>query len=132
MFTRLFGGFVLVLALLLALDGTAMAQKRTAVGSDPIVPLNLTASTTGQRVTFVDVAGNRVCVFDAYDASSNPTAVCSPLPIIIPAGAPVVALNPSETINGTRFFVVGTGTLTTTLCAVTGANGVTVCTASPF
>jgi hypothetical protein len=132
MFTRLFGGFVLVLALLLALDGTAMAQKRTAVGADSVVPLNLTASTTGQHVTFVDVAGNRVCVFVGYDASNSPTVACSPLPIIIPAGAPVVPLNPSETINSTRFFVVGTGAFTTTLCAVTGAGGVTVCTASPF
>jgi len=38
MSTRLFGGFVLALAVLLTLAGSATAQRKTATGADGVVP----------------------------------------------------------------------------------------------
>jgi hypothetical protein len=128
MSTRLFGIFVLVA--LLALGSTATAQRKTAsVAGDGVVALNVNSNSLSTPNLFVDVAGNRVC---GLLALSPVSFNCEPLPITIPAGAPVVALNPFD--NGYRYFAVGTGQGATQLCVVTSSPtvGTTVCTLTPF
>ena len=126
---RLFGGFVLVVAMLIALGPRAAAQRKPALAGDGVVPLNFNSNSLSTHSLFVDIAGNRVCGL----LTANPvTFNCEDLPITIPAGAPVVALNPVDT--NLRYFVVGTGVGATQLCVVTSSPdvGTTVCTATPF
>jgi hypothetical protein len=126
---RLFGGFVLVVAVLLALGTSATAQRKTAVAADGVLPLNFTGNSLSTHTLFLDLAANRVCGL----LTVSPIAVhCEPLPITIPPGAPVVALN--QTDGGLHYFVVGTGLGATQVCAVTSSPtvGTTVCSASPF
>ena len=126
---RLFGGFVLVVAVLVALGTSATAQHKNPVAADGVVPLNFTGNSLSTPTLFLDLAGNRVCGL----LTLSPVALnCEPLPITIPAGAPVVALNQSD--GGLHYFVVGTGLGATQFCAVTSSPtvGTTVCSASPF
>jgi len=129
MSSRLLGGFVLALAVLLTLSGSATAQRKTALGSDSIVPLNFNGNSLSTPTLFIDVVGNRVC---GLTNTSPVTVVCGAIPITIPAGASVVALNPFD-IN-LHYFVVGTGVGTTNVCVVTSSPnvGTTVCTTNPF
>jgi hypothetical protein len=126
MSTRLFGGFVLALAVLLTLGGSAAAQRKNAVGTDGVVPLNFNGNALSTPTLFLDAVGNRVC---GLTATSPVTTSCVALPtgVTIPAGTPVVALNPFDT--NLHYFVIGTGVGTTTLCVVTSTPtvGTTVC-----
>jgi len=126
---RLFGGFVLVVAVLLALGAPATAQRRTTGDTGGVVPLNFNSNSVSTPSLFVDPAGNRVCGL----LTISPVALnCEPLPITIPAGAPVVALNQFD--SNLRYFVVGTGVGATQFCVVTSnpTVGTTVCSTSPF
>jgi hypothetical protein len=127
MSTRVFGGFVLVL--LLALGASATAQKRTVVAGDGVVPLVFNSNALNTPNLFVDIAGNRVC---GLLTVSPVTFNCETLPITIPAGAPVVALNPTD--GALHYFTVGGGVGATYLCAVTSSPdvGTTACTPTPF
>jgi hypothetical protein len=126
---RLFGGFVLVVVVLLALGTRASAQRKTPAGVDSVVPLNFNSNSLSTPSLFVDPAGNRVC---GLLTTSPVTLNCEALPITIPAGAPVVALNPFDT--NLHYFVVGTGVGATQFCVVTSSPtvGTTVCSTSPF
>jgi len=126
---RLFGGFALVVAVLFALGARATAQRKPPVASEGVVPLNFNSNSNSTQSLFVDVAGNRVC---GLLLIGPVTVNCEPLPITIPAGAPVTASNPTD--GGYHFFVVGGGVDATWWCAVTNAPtvGTTVCSSSPF
>jgi len=127
---RLFGGFTLVVVVLLALGARATAQRsKPVVAGEGVVPLNYNSNTNSTPSLFVDVAGNRVC---GLQLIGPVTVNCESLPITIPAGAPVVASNPTD--GGYHFFVVGGGVGATWWCAVTSAPtvGTTVCSTSPF
>jgi hypothetical protein len=129
MSTRLFGSFVIIVAVLLALGTGATAQHKTAVAADGVVPLNFTGNSLSTPTLFVDLAGNRVCGL----LTVSPVALnCEQLPITIPAGAPVVPLN--QTDGGLHYFVVGSGLGATQVCVVTSSPtvGTTVCSANPF
>ena len=126
---RLIGGFVLVAAVLLVLGARPTAQRKTVVAGEGVVPLNYNSNSQTTPSLFVDPAGNRVCGL----VSISPVNVhCEPLPITIPAGAPVVASNPFD--SNLRYFVVGTGLGATQFCIVTSSPtvGTTVCSANPF
>jgi hypothetical protein len=127
---RLIGGLGIAVALLLALSASATAQhKTTPTGGDGVVPLNVNSNQLSTPSLFVDVVGNRVCGL----LTVSPVNVhCEALPITIPAGAPVVALNQFDT--NLRYFVVGEGLGATTFCAVTSSPnvGTTLCSTSPF
>ena len=127
---RLIGSLGIAAAVLLALSASATAQHKTAtVGGDGVVPLNFNSNQLSTPSLFVDVVGNRVCGL----LTVSPVAVhCEPLPITIPAGAPVVPLNQFDT--NLRYFVVGEGLGGTQFCAVTSSPnvGTTLCSTTPF
>ena len=121
MSTRLLRGFVLSLALLLLLGGTTTAQpkKLAAAATDAAVALNWNAGSTNQAPVFVDPVGQRVCSVTNSTTSTDVVVQC--FAITVPAGAPVVALNPLDSAGTNRFFVVGGGVGTTQACRVDGA-----------
>jgi hypothetical protein len=133
MFTRLLGGFVLVLVFALGAvaitptQASAQGKQLQALGGETsgVVSLSWNPHTSNNPSYFVDITGQRVCAITTADGS-----IADCVSITIPAGAAVTPLNPND--SGIRLFTIGAGTGgSMQVCAVVGnvTAATTTCTA---